>query len=146
MSRALTPGEVKALFRLLVEKAGGIEASGVVLGVSFQRVSTLQNVNQPDMPTLAQIMALEVVAGVPVITGAAARAIEGERAADIADLAVAVVTSGAKTLRLVHDMDRDGKRDTAEIRDFTRATQEHLSEAQALADAAKAMTPTGGAA
>lgn len=142
MPRALTPGEVKALFRQLVAAAGGVDACGIILGVSHQRVSTLQNVNQDDMPTLAQIMALEVVAGVPVITGAAARAIEGARPVEITDVAVAAVSSSANVLRLVHDMDRDGKRDTAEIRDFNRVAQEHLEKAQAIADAAAALKPS----
>lgn len=146
MPRVLTPGEVKALFRQLVTAAGGVEACGVTLGVSHQRVSTLQNVNQDDMPTLAQIMALEVVAGVPIITGAASRAVSGEASAEITDVAVAAVSCSANVLRLVHDMDRDGKRDASEIRDFNRAAQDHLEKAQRIADAAARLKPTGGAA
>lgn len=142
MPRALTSGEVKALFRQLVAAAGGVEACGITLGISHQRVSTFQNVNHDDMPTLAHIMALEVVAGVPIITGAAARAIEGARSVEITDVAVAAVSSSATALRLVHDMDRDGKRDTAEIREFNRVAQEHLHDAQALADAAASLKPS----
>ncbi len=134
-SRALSHGEVKALFRQLVTAAGGVDASGITLGVSHQRVSTLQNVNHDDMPTFAQIMALEVVAGCPIVTGAAARAVGGERPADLADAAVEAVAAHAHALTLVHTMDADGKRDVSEIRTVQAAARQGLEKAQRLVDA-----------
>lgn len=140
--RALTPGEVKSHFRQLVKAAGGVEACGVELGVSHQWISELQNPNKPEaMPTFAQVMALEVVAGVPVLTGAAARAIKGEVDDQIGDAAVAAVSASAHVLSLVHDMDRDGKRDPGEIRAVQRAAQQSAKEALELADAAARLTP-----
>lgn len=140
--RVLTPGEVKSHFRQLVKAAGGVEACGIELGVSHQWISELQNPNKPEaMPTFAQIMALEAVAQVPILTGAAARAIKGEVDNDIADAAVAAVAATAGVLRLVHDMDRDGQRDTGEIRAVQRATQDAAREALELADAAARLTP-----
>lgn len=136
MSRALESGEVKALFRQLVAAAGGVEACGLTLGVSHQRVSQLQSVNNPDMPTFAQIMALEVVAERPIITAVAAQAIEGHAAEDLSTQAVAVVSQGARTLQLVHDMDADGARTEAEVRAVQRATQESAEAAERLAASA----------
>lgn len=142
MSRVLTPGEIKSLFRQLVKAAGGVEACGVELEVSHQWISDLQNVNKPEcLPTFMQIMALEVVAKRPVLTGAAARAVKGEVDDNIADAAVSAVAASAKVLRLVHDMDRDGERTLAEIRDVQKETQENAREAQELADAAARLTP-----
>ncbi|WP_298699217.1 helix-turn-helix domain-containing protein [uncultured Brevundimonas sp.] len=78
MSRGLTDGEIKALFRQLVKAVGGVEAAGVELGVSHQRVSVLQSPAAADMPTVRQIIALEVVAKAPVVSGPWFRAIKGQ--------------------------------------------------------------------
>lgn len=141
MSRALTDGELKALFRQLVKAAGGVEACGVELGVKHQRISLLQSPTAPDMPTLRQIMALEVVAEAPVVSGAMARAIKGEAVEIVSLAAVEAVQASAGALRLVHDMDSDGHRDPDEIRRVQKATQDNLREARDLADAAAALTP-----
>lgn len=141
MSRVLTDGEIKALFRQLVKAAGGVEACGVELGIAHQRVSLLQNQKAPDMPTLRQIMALEVVAQSPVISGAMARAIKGDAVEMVSLAAVEAVQASAGALRLVHDMDADGHRDADEIRRVQQATQDNLREARELADAAAALTP-----
>jgi hypothetical protein len=141
-ARALTLGEVKAHFRQLVKAAGGVEACGIELGVSHQWISELQNPNKPEaLPTFMQIMALEVVAKQDIVTGAASRAIKGQATDDIADAAVAAVAASADVLRLVHDMDRDGKRDHGEIRAVQRATQENARGALELADVAARLTP-----
>ena len=141
MSRALTDGEVKALFRQLVKAAGGVEACGVELGVKHQRVSLLQSQTAPDMPNLRQIMALEVVAQSPIVSGAMARAIKGEAVEIVSLAAVEAVQASAGALRLVHDMDCDGQRDPDEIRRVQKATQDNLREARELAAAAAALTP-----
>lgn len=141
MSRILPDGEVKALFRQLVKAAGGVEACGVELGIKHQRVSLMQAVDKPDMPTLRQIMALEVVARSPIVSGAMARAIKGEEVEIVSLAAVEAVQASAGALRLVHDMDADGHRDADEIRRVQKATQDNLREARELADAAARLSP-----
>ena len=78
MARLLTDGEVKALWTLLVARVGGQEAAAVHLGVSRQRVQQLGSPNSPDMPTLRQVLCLECACETALVTGAAARAVEGE--------------------------------------------------------------------
>lgn len=141
MSRALTPGELKALVRQLVNAVGGVEAAAVTLGVSTSRVSVLQNVNHTDQMTLLQISALEEVAGRDIVTGAASRAITGERPAAIAAAAVEAVSASATALERVHAMDADGHRDPHEIRDVQLVTRALADRAVKLADAAAALTP-----
>ena len=141
MSRALSDGEVKALFRQLVKACGGIEACGVELGVKHQRVSLMQGVNAPDMPTLRQIMTLEAVCGRAIVTGAAARAIEDDAEECVKAAVVDAVTSSADALSSVHAMDADGWRDEGEIRQVQLRTQVVLREAQHAADAAAILKP-----
>lgn len=136
MSRALTDGEVKALFRQLVKACGGVEACGVELGIKHQRVSLLQSANAPDMPSFRQIMTLEVVAGRPIVTGAAARAVEEEADDQLRDVIVDSVAATAEALAAVHLMEADGERSEAEIRDVVGKTQAALVKAHAAADAA----------
>ena len=69
----MTPGRVKTLVFQLVKAAGGTEAAGAVLGVSHQRVTQLQSLNHADMPSLMQVIALEMFVGQPVVTGALAK-------------------------------------------------------------------------
>ncbi len=146
MSRALTPGEVKALFRQLVKAAGGVEACAVELNTKHQRVSLLQNINAPDMPSFAQIMALEAVAGRPIVTGAAARAIEGDDSEALAAATVEAVQAAASALSAVHAMEADGFRSEADVRGVQAATQRALAETQQMADAAARLRagPIGG--
>lgn len=141
MSRALTDGEVKALFRQLVKAGGGVEACGVELGISHQRVSLLQSPTAPDMPTFRQILALEAVVGRAIVTGAAARAIEGEADDSVRDATVEAVQATAESLGAVHAMDADGVRTEAEIREVQKRTQKALREAQDAADAAARLKP-----
>jgi hypothetical protein len=144
MSRALTDGEVKALFRQLVKACGGVEACGVELGVSHQRVSLLQSPTAPDMPAFRQILQLEAVAGSAVVTGAAARAIEEESDETLACAVVSSVQASADALGAVHAMEADGRRDAGEIRRVQAMTQKALREAQEAADAAARLKPSGG--
>lgn len=67
------PQYVKALFLALVKAAGGVEAAGVALDVSHQRISQLTSLNSADMPTLMQVVRLEAFAGHPVVTSALAK-------------------------------------------------------------------------
>lgn len=136
MSRPLTPGEVKALWRQLVKAAGGVEAAAVELGIKHQRVSLLQSPTASDMPTFAQIMCLEAVVGRAIITGAAARAVEGEADEKLKDAVVDAVKATAEALGAVHVMDADGERTEAEVRQVQAITQRALAEAQEAADAA----------
>lgn len=141
MSRMLDTGEVKALFRQLVKRAGGTEACAVELGISHQRVSFLQNASNEDEPSFRQIRALEFVAGADIVTGAASRAVIGEVDDCVSMAAVESVQTAATALRLVHNMEADGVRDVGEIRLVQEATQKNLAEAQELADAAARLKP-----
>jgi hypothetical protein len=99
----VTAGQIKGLFYHLVRRVGGVEAAGAFLGVSHQRVSTLQNVNQPDMPTLLQVAILERAIGQSVVFAALARYATG--APDASDCAVTeaceVTEASARLLHLV---------------------------------------------
>lgn len=141
MSRALTEGEIKALFRQLVKAAGGVEAAAIDLGCKHQRVSLLQCVRAPDMPSFRQILTLEAVVGRAIVTGAAARAIEGAAEDQLKDAMIEAVQASAEALGSVHAMDADGSRSEAEIRDVQLRTQRMLREAQEAADAAARLTP-----
>ena len=76
MARALEEGELKALVRQLVKAAGGVEACGVLLGISHQRVSQYQSPNHPDQMPYLMICKLECVAERAIVSGAQVRAIE----------------------------------------------------------------------
>ena len=141
MSRALTDGEIKALFRQLVKAAGGVEAAAVELGCKHQRVSLLQSPNAPDLPAFRQILTLEAVVGRAIVTGSAARAIEGEADDNLKDATVEAVLATTEALGAVHAMDADGNRTEAEIRDIQKRTQKALQEAQEAADAAARLKP-----
>lgn len=78
MSADVTPARIKGLFFHLVKSAGGVEAAGSVIGVSHQRVSILQSVNAPDMPSVLQIVALEKFVGQDIVTGPLSRAALGK--------------------------------------------------------------------
>lgn len=141
MSRILTDGELKALWRQLVRASGGVEAAGVELGISHQRVSLMQSPNTPDIPNIRQIMALEVVCGQPVISGVMARAITGEVDVSVSTALVEGVRATAEAMGLVHAMDVDGERTEAEIRRVQAVTQKALREVQEAADAAACLKP-----
>lgn len=140
-SRALDAGELKALVRQLVKAAGGVEACAVELGVSAERVSQYQRPTHDAQMSLLCILQLEAVVGQAIVTGAAARAVEGEGRSAIGPAVVEAVTRSAATLRLVSDMDADHRRDPGEIRQVQDAAQDHLRAAQRLADEAAALTP-----
>lgn len=141
MSRILTDGEIKALWRQLVKAAGGVEAAGVELGIKHQRVSLMQSPRSPDIPNIRQIMALEVVAGQPIVTGAMARAITGEADESLTTAMVGSVTAAGEAIGAVHAMEADGVRTEAEIRKVQALTLRNLREAQEAADVAARMTP-----
>lgn len=141
MSRALTSGEVKALWRQLVRAAGGVEAAAVELGIKHQRVSLLQSPSAPDLPSFVQIMTLEALVGRDIITGAASRAIKGEEDEAMQAAVVEAVQASAAALGAVHAMDADGHRSEEEVREVQATTQKALREAQQAADAAKRLKP-----
>lgn len=79
----IAPARIKALFFALVKAAGGVEASGAILGISHQRVSQLTSMIHADMPTVMQVITLEAFVGQPIVTGALAKLCGGEgKAAD----------------------------------------------------------------
>jgi len=141
MSRALTPGELKALVRALVTACGGVEAAAAVLGVTHQRVSDLQSINKPDQMPFLQICALEAFAERDIVTGAASRAIRGPEVEAIGNVAVQTVSGAANLMARVHAMDADGRRDAGEIREVQSAAQEHLARAVEVVAAASRLQP-----
>jgi hypothetical protein len=50
---------IKALFCTLIQRCGGVYAASAFLGVSHQRVSTIQSLETTDLPTVQQLMALQ---------------------------------------------------------------------------------------
>lgn len=135
--RAIEPGELKALVRQLVKAVGGVEACGIELSVSAERVSQWQRIEHPDQMSMLNISRLEAVVGRPIVTGVAARAAEGS-AVDEAMLASAVdaMSSAASLVALVHAMEADGHRTEAEKRAARDATQDLLRQAQEAAETA----------
>ena len=98
----MTPARVKSLVFQLVKAAGGVEASGAVLGVSHQRVSQLQSLNHADMPTLMQVIALEAFVGHPILTAALAADLTPTHAGKSPlEEACEVTETAAELLRLV---------------------------------------------
>jgi hypothetical protein len=142
MSRALTFEEVKAFTRQLIKAAGGVVPVATMLEVSHQQVSKYQNIGHADVMPFMSILLLQEHAGLALVTGPATRAIEGEQHNEIAAAVVASVATSAKTLRLVHDMDADGKRDAGEIRATQESAREQLDVAQRAYDAAMSLTPS----
>lgn len=142
MSRALTFEEVKAYSRQLIKAAGGVVPVATMLEVSHQQVSKYQNIGHADVMPLMSILLLQEHTGQALVTGPATRAIEGEALNEIAEAVVASVATSAKTLRLVHDMDADGRRDAGEIRATQEAAREQLENAQRAYDAAMGLAPS----
>lgn len=142
MSRELTDGEIKALFRQLVSSVGGVEASAVLLGLkNHQRIVVLQSPTAPDMPAFRQIIRLEAIAGVAIVTGAAARAISGAADEALSTAVVQAVQASAEAVGVVHAMEADGQRTPAEIRAVQKVTQKALREMQEAADIAAGLKP-----
>lgn len=141
MSRVLEDGAVKALFRQLVTAAGGIEAAGIELGASHQRISKLQSPGNTELPSLRQIMVLEAVAGSAIVSGAMARAIEGEADESLATAMVDTVTASAEAMGAVHAMEADGHRSLAEIRSVQKKATRTLREAQEAHALAMRLSP-----
>jgi len=99
---SLTPQLLKALFAQLVDAAGGVEASGHVLGVSHQRVSQLQVLGNDQLPSVLHIARLEAFVRQPVITGYLARLCQADgETADPVKEAVEVVGAAAEVIELV---------------------------------------------
>lgn len=144
MSRLQETSEVKALFKMLVAAVGGVEAAGVHLGVSHQRVSQLYSLSNDDEPAYRHIRVLEVAAGRAVVTGAHVKAVRGDEADCITAAVVETVGATTNALRLVHDMDADGRRDQGEIQAVRQAATVAREAATRLE--AKAATLTPGAA
>lgn len=144
MSRLQETSEVKALFKMLVAAVGGVEAAGVHLGVSHQRVSQLYSLSNDDEPSYRHIRVLEVAAGQAVVTAAHVKAVRGGEADSISTAVVESVSATSVALRLVHDMDADGRRDQAEIQAVRQAATVAREAVTRLE--AKAATLTPGAA
>lgn len=142
MSRALTLEEVKAYTRQLIAAAGGVQPVATLLEVSHQQVSKYQNLGHADVMPFMSILLLQEFTGQALVTGPATRAIEADTRDEVVGAAVASVTSSARMLRVVHDMDANGDRDAGEIRDTQAAAREQLEDAQRAYDAAMALKPT----
>lgn len=133
----IEPGELKALVRQLVKAAGGVDACGIELGVSAERVSQYQRPGCADQMPVLSICRLEAVVGRAIVTGALARAGDADTPAeDIGRSAVDTVGSAASLMRTVHEMEADGHRSVAEKRDVMVAAADLLKQAQEAFDAA----------
>jgi hypothetical protein len=141
--RVVSPGELKALVRQLVKAAGGVEACGVELGVSAERVSQYQRPTCDDQMPLLFIHRLEAVVGRGVVTGALARAAEGEGVVEaIGAASVEAIGSAADLIAAVHQMEADGKRTAAEVQDVQAKSARMLREAQEAHDSALRLSAT----
>lgn len=141
MSRLQETSEVKALFKMLVGAVGGVEAAGVHLGVSHQRVSQLYSLSNDDEPAYRQIRLLEVAAGQAVVTGAHVKAVRGDEADCITAAVVESVGATTNALRLVHSMDADGRRDQGEIHGVRKAVADAREAVTRLEATAATLTP-----
>lgn len=141
MTSAWSGAVFKAFTRQLVKENGGVEACAVELGVSAERVSQWQRPTCDDLMPFLCVMHLEAVVGRAIVTGAAARAVEGTARDEIGPAVVEAVGDAAGLLRLVHDMDADGARDAGEIRSVQRGSQDLLRAAEGIADRAAKLTP-----
>lgn len=113
----MTPARVKSLVFQLVKAAGGVEASGAVLGVSHQRVSQLQSLNHADMPTLMQVITLEAFVGQPIITASLAASLTPTDAGKSPlEEACEVSEAAADLLRLVRTGGTDREVEAATVR------------------------------
>lgn len=128
MSAEVTPALVKGLFFHLVQAVGGVQPAGAYLGVSHQRVSQLQSVKHPDLPTVLQIVTLEAVVGQAVVTGALADLVTG--GAEARDLMTEVfeVTEAAAALQR---MARQGA-GRAEVRKAALEVERELQDVEAV--------------
>lgn len=141
--RIVSPGELKALVRQLVKAAGGVEACGVELGVSAERVSQYQRPTCDDQMPLLFIHRLEAVVGRGVVTAALARAAEGEGVVEaIGSATVEAIGSAADLIGKVHVMEADGRRTPGEIREVQEAASRLLREAQEAHAAASSLSAT----
>lgn len=141
MSRLQDTGEVKALFRQLIKAAGGVEAAAVELGISFQRVSHLQNTSNADEPTYRQLRVLECIVGKAIVTGSHGKAVEGVVDETLKDAIVGAVQVTSEALGIVHSMDADGVRTEAECRQAQEVTQRMLREVTEAAQVAAQLKP-----
>lgn len=124
MSRVWSAKELKSHFRALVKEFGGVEAAGVELGISAQRISQLQNPNKDDLPGFLQVMALEAALEKSVVLATAAEAVRGAHGDELGEAAIAAVTKAASALARIHEMDEDDEREEHEIRDVQAITGE----------------------
>lgn len=146
MSRVWSPRDLKAHFRNLVTACGGVQPAATALGISHQRVSQMQSLNDDDnLPTFLQVMTLEDACGRSVVFSAAAHTIQDKADDEIAEAAVAAVADTAEALRLVYDMDADSHREPHEIRDVQSKAQNALRSVHKLTVAAARLSPTKGA-
>lgn len=125
---APSPAYIKGLFYQLVAKVGGVEAAGAYLGVSHQRVSQLQNMSCPDMPTLMHVTTLERVVGQPIVTGALARLVGGQAGEAEVETEIGDVTIATAEVLTLH-------RGGADKRQVKAAALKLVKEATEVADA-----------
>lgn len=142
--RAVGAAELKALFRQLVRAFGGVDAAGVELGVSGERISQKQRADHEALPSVLEIVQLEAVLGRAIVTGALARAAEGAAsgpAEAMGQSAVDGVGAAAALALKVHAMDADGHRDAGEIREVQGDAAKLAREGVEALIAASALTP-----
>lgn len=113
--------EVKGLFFHLVQAVGGTDAAATRLGISQQRVSQLQLLSCPDVPTFAHVTILERWLGRPMVTEALAERVSADLGKpDPLKEAGDVIEAGAEVFRLV----RAGADKREVLKAVTRLEQE----------------------
>lgn len=123
--------EIKGLFHHLVQAVGGCEAAATRLGISQQRVSQLQLLSCPDVPTLVHITVLERWLGRPTVTEALAERVTNNLGRpDPLKEAGDVIEAGAEVFRLV--------RAGADKRDIEKAVSRLEQETDEVAAAVRA--------
>lgn len=124
-------GLVKALYHELVRRCGGIDAVGVKLGITHQRVSQLQNPNYTEhVPTLVNILPLEHWLGEPIVTGGLANAIRRDDGRRSGDLARETRETTYAAVDLQRGLDEGASRDA--LRAMAQRLQLELDDVNAL--------------
>ena len=128
--------EIKAAFRRLVKKAGGVEAVALIPGmaVSKSTISNWQNPDMPALPALAVVVLIEQDVGASVVTGMiAAWAAEPARVPEdpLVSLSACIAEVG-DVARVVHDAVADDVITETEKRRIFTEIDEAIAALQSL--------------
>lgn len=137
---------IKTALHLLVARLGGVESAAAVIGRNPGRISDATNRGRPDMLPADQVVALEAVAGEPLVTAAMARGLgfrlmrDGPAAAEPAHIPArlgAVAADLGALMQTLSNSLADGTLDDRERADAIVTADELLRSADALAAAVR---------